>query len=80
MFNGALVGASAESPAPVAGALAGAVAARAASGASAVLRGASVGAVAGAAGSVEALDLARLCLSGYTGAGAMERARAAWRC
>ena len=31
------------------------------------------GAVAGAAVSVEALDLARLCFSGYSVAGAMER-------
>ena len=72
VFNGALVGAFAVAGASV-GALAGAVAARAASRGVSVLRGAGVGAVAGAAVSVEALDLARLCLSGYTVAGAMER-------
>ena len=72
VFNGALVGAFAVAGASL-GALAGAVAARAASRGVSVLRGASVGAVAGAAVSVEALDLARLCLSGYTVAGAMER-------
>ena len=55
------------------GSAATAVAARAASRGVSVLRGAGVGAVAGAAVSVEALDLARMCLSGYSVAGAMER-------
>lgn len=72
VFNKALVGAFAVAGASV-GAVAGAVAARAASRGVSVLRGAGVGAVAGAAVSVEALDLARLCLSGYSVAGAMER-------
>jgi hypothetical protein len=70
VFNGALVGVFAVVGASV-GAVAGAVAARATS--RGVVRGAGVGAVAGAAVSVEALDLARLCLSGYSVAGAMER-------
>ena len=70
VFNSALVGAFAVAGASI-GAVAGAVAARATS--RGVVRGASVGAVAGAAVSVEALDLARLCLSGYSVAGAMER-------
>jgi hypothetical protein len=72
VFNKALVGAFAVAGASV-GAVAGAVAARAASRGVSVLRGAGVGAVAGAAVSVEALDLARMCLSGYSVAGAMER-------
>ena len=72
VLNGALVGAFAVAGASV-GAVAGAVAARTASRGVSILRGAGVGAVAGAAVSVEALDLARLCLSGYSVAGAMER-------
>jgi hypothetical protein len=70
VFNSAVVGAFAVAGASV-GAVAGAVAANATG--RGLVRGAGVGAVAGAAVSVEALDLARLCFSGYSVAGAMER-------
>ena len=69
IFNGTITGVFAFAGACT-GAVAGAVAAQATN--RGVVRGAGIGAVAGAAISIEALDLARLLISGHSVAGAME--------